>query len=75
MCLAVPSRIVSISGTTAEVDIMGNRTFADLSIVDDAKVGDYVLVHAGMAIQKYDEDEARKTLELFRDIAALDMNQ
>jgi hydrogenase expression/formation protein HypC len=70
MCLAIPAQIVSINGATAEVDIVGNRITADLSVLPDAAVGEYVLVHAGMAIQRYDEEEALATLDLIREIAA-----
>ena len=70
MCLAIPAQIASINGATAEVDIVGNRITADLSVLPDAAVGEYVLVHAGMAIQRYDEEEALATLDLIREIAA-----
>lgn len=66
MCLAVPSRIVSVSGLQAEVDIDGVRRKTSLYLVPEAKVGDYVLLHAGFAIKILDEDEARETLDLLR---------
>ena len=68
MCLAIPGRIISITGNTAEVDISGVVTRADLTLVDDAAIGDFVLVHAGFAIQKYDREDAEQTLKLFRSI-------
>jgi hydrogenase expression/formation protein HypC len=67
MCLAIPSQIVSIDGSSAECDMAGNRITADISLVPDASVGDFVVIHAGFAIQKYDEEEARKTLETIRE--------
>jgi hydrogenase expression/formation protein HypC len=70
MCLAIPAKILSIEGTTAQLEMAGNRLAADVSMVPDAGVGDYVMVHAGFAMQKYDEDEALKTLEFFREVAA-----
>ncbi len=70
MCLAIPARILSISGTTAQLELAGNRLAADVSMVPDAVIGDYVMVHAGFAIQIYDEDEALKTLDLLREVAA-----
>jgi hydrogenase expression/formation protein HypC len=70
MCLAIPAKIVSISGTIAELDVEGNRTSADITMVPDAVVGDYVIVHAGLAIERYDEAEALRTLELLRELAA-----
>jgi hydrogenase expression/formation protein HypC len=64
MCLAVPAKVISIEGNLAKVDMMGNTTTADLSLLESVAVGDYVMVHVGFAIQKYDEEEAKKTLEL-----------
>ncbi len=73
MCLAVPGRITDIDGTTAQVDFGGITRDASLVLVPDASTGDYVLVHAGFAIEVLNEDEAAETLELFRDLArALD---
>jgi hydrogenase expression/formation protein HypC len=73
MCLAVPGRIVEIEGTKARIDFGGVTRDADLTLVPDASTGDYVLVHAGFAIERLDESEAEETLELFRQLAgALD---
>ena len=67
MCLAVPAEIKSIDGHTARVDYGGVMRTANLSLVD-AKVGDYVIVHAGYAIEVLDREEAEKTLELFQEL-------
>jgi len=67
MCLAVPAEVKSIEGHMATVDFGGVTRTANISLVD-AKVGDYVIVHAGYAIQLLDKDEAEKTLELFREM-------
>lgn len=72
MCLAVPGRVVSIAGNVAEVDINGIVTRADVTLVEDVVVGDYVLVHAGFAIQKYDREDAEETLKLLREIDNVD---
>ena len=69
MCLAVPGKIVGIEGTTGRVDFGGVTRDADLTLVPGAKSGDYVLVHAGFAIQLLDEGEAEETLALFRQLA------
>jgi hydrogenase expression/formation protein HypC len=69
MCLAIPVKIVSITDTIAEVDFGGNRTAVDISLVPEAGIGDYVIIHAGLAIQKYDEEEALRTLELLKELA------
>jgi hydrogenase expression/formation protein HypC len=69
MCLAVPARVIEIHGTSARVDILGNQTTADISVLPDVRVGDYIMIHAGFGIQKYNEDEAQKTLELLAELA------
>ena len=56
MCLAVPARVIQVSATHAEVDIIGVRTQISSLLVDDLKAGDKVLVHAGFAINKIDDE-------------------
>ena len=70
MCWAVPAEIVEIQGQVGTVALSGTRREVGLQLVGDARVGDYVLVHAGFAIQTMDEAEARKTLAIFDEIAA-----
>ncbi|MGQ9455570.1 MAG: HypC/HybG/HupF family hydrogenase formation chaperone [Armatimonadota bacterium] len=70
MCLAVPMRIVSINGVEAEVELEGIRRRARLDVLPEARVGDYVLIHAGMAIARVDEAEARQTLDLLKEYAS-----
>lgn len=73
MCLAVPAEVVEIlESDIALIEAGGARKRISLSLVDGAKVGDYVLVHAGFAIEIVDEEEARKTMELFEELARLD---
>jgi hydrogenase expression/formation protein HypC len=67
MCLAVPGEVKSVDGVVAKVDFGGVTRTANLSLVD-AKIGDYVIVHAGYAIQVLDREEAEKTLEVFREL-------
>jgi hydrogenase expression/formation protein HypC len=69
MCLAVPAKVITVKDTLAEIELSGNRMNVDVSLVPEVKPGDYVIVHAGLAIQRYDEEEARKTLELFRELS------
>ena len=71
MCLAVPAKIVTVTGATATVDVGGNRVQACLSFVPQAKVGDYVLVHAGFAIAKYEPEDAHETLRLLQEAGLL----
>jgi hydrogenase expression/formation protein HypC len=67
MCLAVPSKIIRIKNSTATIDVYGaQRDISLLLIEDSVDIGDYVLVHAGFAIQKIQEDIAEETLGLFK---------
>jgi len=68
MCLAIPARIVELDRDKAVVDAMGNRFKAKTTLLPEAKLGDLVLVHAGFAISLVDEEEAKKTWELFAEI-------
>jgi hydrogenase expression/formation protein HypC len=73
MCLAIPSKIIKIQNNMATIDVEGVQREASLMLIDDARVGDYVIVHAGFAIQKLDEAAARETLDLLREaVAAVD---
>ncbi len=72
MCLAVPSKVVSIDeARMALVDIMGVQRRCSLMLTPDAQVGDYVLVHAGYAIQRIEEQDAHETLRLLTEIPDL----
>ncbi len=68
MCLAIPARIVELEGDKAVVDAMGNRYKAKTTLLENAKQGDLVLVHAGFAISFVDEEEAKKTWSLIAEI-------
>jgi hydrogenase expression/formation protein HypC len=69
MCLAIPSRIVKIEDQMAVIDVDGVTREASLLLLEDARVGDYVIVHAGFALHKIDEETARESLALLRDVA------
>jgi hydrogenase expression/formation protein HypC len=69
MCLAVPAKITGIQDMLATVDVNGVTRKISLMLLPEAKVGEYVLVHAGFAIQTIDEEEARRTMELLKEIA------
>ena len=72
MCLAVPLRIIWINQLVATVDLHGALTEVSLLLLpEEAKEGDYVLVHAGFAIQKLDEPAALESLAYLKDIAEL----
>ncbi len=71
MCLAVPAKVVEIvdeENQIAKVDIGGVRRNISVALLDDVRVGDWVLVHVGFAIQKVDEEEAMQTLTLLRQL-------
>jgi hydrogenase expression/formation protein HypC len=69
MCLAIPSKITKIENKMAVIDVDGVRREASLLLLSDAQVGDYVIVHAGFAIQKLDEAAALDTLQLLKSAA------
>ena len=71
MCLAVPMQVKSIENEMAVCEIDGVKREACLMMIDGVQVGDYVLFHAGFAIERIDEDEAQLTLKALRE--ALDM--
>ena len=76
MCLAVPGKLVSVEGTdpawrNGKVDFGGVLKEVNLAFLPEAVVGDYVLVHVGMAISKVDEDEAAKVFEYLKEMEEL----
>ncbi|TAL25814.1 MAG: HypC/HybG/HupF family hydrogenase formation chaperone [Nitrospirae bacterium] len=65
MCLAIPSKIISMDGFRATVDVYGARRDINLMLMpEEIAIGDYVLVHAGFALQKVDQDAAKEALQL-----------
>ena len=71
MCLAIPSKITKIENNMATIDVDGVQRQASLLLLEDAKVGEFVIVHAGFAIQKIDESAAQETLSFLREAAEL----
>ena len=69
MCLAVPVKVLQIEGLKAMVELGGLTRQASIMLVPDTQVGDYILLHAGFAIQKLDEKEAEETIRLFVELA------
>jgi hydrogenase expression/formation protein HypC len=69
MCLGVPAKVVERTGDTGFVELGGVRREISLMLLDDVSVGEWVIVHAGFAIERLSEEEARQTLALFREIA------
>jgi hydrogenase expression/formation protein HypC len=69
MCLAIPGKIIEIEKNVAKVNVGGILRDISLDLCPDVSIGEYVLIHAGFAIQKVDEEEAKETLELLRKMA------
>ena len=71
MCLGIPAKVVEIDREllTGKIDYLGTKVKTSFALLSDTKVGDWVIVHAGFAITRLDENEARETLELLREIA------
>ena len=69
MCIAVPARIESIIDNEATVSYGGIKMKVNIMFINEPKEGDYVLVHAGCAIQKIDENYARETLDIFKELS------
>ena len=77
MCLAIPGKIVSISGDkplerVGKVDFGGILKQASLAYVPEAKIGDYVIVHVGFALSRLDEEEANKVFEYLKEMEGLE---
>ena len=71
MCLAIPCKIIEIDNSMAVIDVDGVKGEASLLLIEDPKVGEYVIVHAGFAIQKMDEKEATESLKVLLEMATL----
>jgi hydrogenase expression/formation protein HypC len=70
MCLAIPARITKIDDQMGTIDMEGAQREVSLLLLEDARVGDYVIVHAGFAIHKIDEGEAMESLKLLREMVS-----
>jgi len=70
MCLGIPAKVVQIDKSNlGKVDYLGTRVKTNFELLDNLKVGDWVIVHAGFAISKLNEEEARETFSLLREMA------
>jgi len=68
MCLSIPVKVEEIIGNKARVSFGGNEYYADIRLLENISAGDYILLHAGFGIQKINEIEAFKTLQLIEEI-------
>ena len=71
MCIAIPGRVTEINGDTATVDYNGNKVNVNIGLVEP-EVGQYVLVHAGCAIEVMEKDKAQELIDLFSDIEEIE---
>jgi hydrogenase expression/formation protein HypC len=71
MCLAIPMKIIEIKDKRGIVEVGGVKREVGLQLMKEIKVGDYVIVHAGFAIQILDEKEAKETIALFEEMERL----
>lgn len=68
MCLAVPMKLIRIEGNKGIVELSGIKKEISLNLLRDVEIGDYLIIHAGFAIEKLNEEEAKKTLEIWKEI-------
>ena len=71
MCLAIPSKIIKIENNIGTIDVAGIKKEISLFLLENAKVGDYVIVHAGFAIHSIDESVAMESLKYLRELASI----
>ncbi len=75
MCLGIPAKIIAIDENNfGKAEYLGTRVRVNLSLLDEINIGDWVIIHAGFAITRLDEQEAQETLNLLREISQTDKN-
>jgi hydrogenase expression/formation protein HypC len=72
MCLAIPGKVLEIQENKALVDISGMKIETSLDLLEDVKMGDYVLIHAGFAIERLPKEEAQERLNLFKEMEMIE---
>ena len=72
MCLAIPAKVISIDGPLAKVELGGVTKTASIHLLDEVHPGDYVIIHAGFALSRLNEDEAQVTLRLLEQMGGLE---
>ena len=72
MCLAIPAVVTHLDGQMATVALAGVTRRASIHLVEDVQVGDYVMIHAGFALAKLDEEEARETMRVLEAVGGLE---
>ncbi len=69
MCLAIPMKVIEANGPFGKVEVEGVKRKVSFQLLPEVEVGDYVLIHAGFAIESINEEEAKKTLQLLTELA------
>ncbi|MCF7885756.1 MAG: HypC/HybG/HupF family hydrogenase formation chaperone [Candidatus Marinimicrobia bacterium] len=69
MCLAIPMKVTKIEDRIAYAEVGGTEYQANIGLMEDLKVGEYIIVHAGFAIEKLDEESALESLQVWQEIA------
>ena len=71
MCLGIPSKVIEVDSAfkTGRIDYLGTKIKTNFALLDDVKIGDWVIVHAGFAISRLDEADALETLDMLREMA------
>jgi len=72
MCLSIPAEIISIEGDMAQVSIGGTMVKASLQLLNDPRIGEYVLLHSGFAIERLSKEEADETMRLFKELGDIE---
>jgi hydrogenase expression/formation protein HypC len=73
MCLAIPAKVIEVDESKqGRVEYMGTKVKVNLGLLEEVVVGDWVIIHAGFAISRLNEEQAKETLELIREIAGTD---
>lgn len=71
MCLGIPARVSEIDASKqGKVDYLGTKVKTNFALLEDVKIGDWVIIHAGFAISKLEEKEAKETLAMLREMAS-----
>lgn len=71
MCLSIPGKVISVNGEMARVSVGGAEYNASLQLLENVKLGDFVLLHTGFAIQKISEEDAKETMRLLTELAEI----
>jgi hydrogenase expression/formation protein HypC len=71
MCLAIPMKLLKIEGNKGLVELSGVKKEVSLDLLREVKIGDYLIIHAGFAIERLNEEEAKKTLAIWEEIGTL----